>query len=197
MEGFALVVTIALSQLLATDSPASGRLPSNFKVPEKLQPVLEEVARRSPKFRGQLQELRHHPHVRMTLSYGNLSIWHVVRAESHVEKFEFGAVRIDTRLYTAEDVVDVIAHELEHVCEQIEGIDVRALAHQRGSGVSDVGGHYETKRAVMAGHQVAEEALGVNADAVRLASASESAAASAISNASATASDGRARAHSR
>jgi hypothetical protein len=168
MEGFALVVTIALSQLLATEH----RLPSNFKVPEKLQPVLEDVARRSPKFRGQLQELRHHPHVRMTVSYGNLSIWHVVRAESHVEKYEFGAVRIDTRLYTAEDVVDVIAHELEHVCEQMEGIDVRALAHQRGSGVSDVGGHYETKRAVMAGHQVAEEATGVKADAVLLASAS-------------------------
>src|SRR5690242_7107992 len=154
MEGFALVVTIALSQLLATQN----RLPSNFKVPEKLQPVLEEVARRSPTFRGQLEELRHTPHFRMTVSYGNLSIWHVLRAESHVEKYEFGAVRVDTRLYTAQDIVEVIAHELEHVCEQIEGIDVRKLAHQRGSGVSDVGGHYETKRAVMAGRQVAQEA---------------------------------------
>jgi hypothetical protein len=158
----AIVMTIALSShLLAASDGTESHLPTNFKVPEKLQPVLEEVLRRSPKFREQVQELRRTPHFRVTLSYGNLSIWHVLRAESHVSKYEFGAVRIDTRLYTAQDLVEVIAHELEHACEQIEGIDVRALAHQRHSGVSDVGGHYETQRAVLAGRQVAREALGV------------------------------------
>ncbi len=50
---------------------------------------------------------------------------------------------------------------------------MRKLAHQRGSGVVDVGGHYETKRAVMAGRQVAQEAAGVKADAVLVASTSE------------------------
>jgi hypothetical protein len=163
---------IARPQPLATDTTEgliapdgiAVRLPSNLKVPAKLQSVLEEVLRRSPTFRRQVQELRHTPHVRMTLSYGNLSIWHVLRAESRISKYEWGSLAVDTRLYTVENVIEVIAHELEHVCEQIEGIDVRVLAHQRHSGVYDVGGHYETHRAVLAGRQVAKEALGLTAD---------------------------------
>jgi hypothetical protein len=142
------------------------RLPANLIVPEPLRPIVEEVLRRSPTFRRQVTELRRAPRVRMTVSFGNLSSWHTLRAESTVYRYQWGAMRVDTRLYTVRDIADVIAHELEHVCEQIEGVDVRALAHHHHSGVYNRGGHYETQRAVYAGRQVAREALGISADAL-------------------------------
>ena len=81
-----------------------------------------------------------------------------------MSRYEWGALQVDTRLYTVRDVIEVIAHELEHVCEQIEGVDVRALSHQRNSGVYAVGSrHFETRRAVLIGRQVAREAMGVTA----------------------------------
>jgi hypothetical protein len=142
-------------------------MPANLTVPGTLRPLLEEVLRRSPTFRHQLLTLQHAPHVRMAISYGNVSTWHLLRAESTVSRYEWGALQVDTRLYTARDVVEVIAHEIEHVCEQIEGVDVRVLAQQRHSGVYAVGSHhFETRRAVLIGRQVAHEAMGLSAGAV-------------------------------
>src|SRR5262245_55069515 len=96
-------------------------MPANLNVPASLRPLLEEALRRSPTFRHQMLELRHAPHVKMAISYGNVSTWHLLRAESTVFRYEWGAMQVDTRLYTARDVIEVVAHELEHVCEQIEG----------------------------------------------------------------------------
>ncbi len=141
-------------------------LPSNLSVPGALRPLLEEVLRRSPTFRQQVQKLRHAPHVRMAIRYGDVSTWHVLRAESVVSRYEWGALQVDTTLYTARDVIEVIAHELEHVCEQIDGLDVRQLSQRRHSGVYTVGQHFETQRAIVIGRQVAREALGVTVGAV-------------------------------
>jgi len=153
----------AVDRLTAPDGIAA-MVPANLKAPASLQPILEEVLRRSPTFRRQMLQLRRAPRVRMAISYGNLSIWHLLRAESTMYRYEFGAMKVDTRLYTVHDIVDVIAHELEHVCEQIEGLDVKALAHRAHSGVYNTGAHYETQRAVLTGRQVAREALGINTD---------------------------------
>ena len=43
--------------------------------------------------------------------------------------------------------VEAIAHELEHVLEQVEGTDLARLARQRVDGVVDLGGQDETARA--------------------------------------------------
>lgn len=176
MEGYAstrrlsffvlLVVILLLSPVTRAQqiTPAGeilSTIPVNLKVPGALRALLEEVMRRSPTFRHQMAELRGAPHVRMAISYGDVSTWHVLRAESTVSRYEWGALHIDTRLYTVRDVIEVVAHEMEHVCEQIEGIDVRALSQQRNSGVYSVGRHFETRRANLIGKQVAHEALGV------------------------------------
>jgi hypothetical protein len=157
---------VTRAQSLVDASEVFSTIPANLKVPGALRSLLEEVMRRSPTFRHQMQELRRAPHVKMAISYGDVSTWHVLRAESTVSRYEWGALQIDTRLYTARDVIEVVAHEMEHVCEQIEGIDVRALAQQRNSGVYSVGRHFETRRANLIGKQVAREALGVTVGAV-------------------------------
>jgi hypothetical protein len=147
--------------ITAADGGLVTAIPANLTVPGTLRPLLEEVLRRSPTFRQQVSKLRGAPHVKMAIRYSDVSSWHVLRAESTVSRYEWGAMQVDTQLYTARDVVEVIAHELEHVCEQIEGLDVRQLSHRRNTGVYAVGQHFETRRAVLIGRQVAREALGL------------------------------------
>jgi hypothetical protein len=61
-------------------------------------------------------------------------------------------------LRTPESYVELIAHELEHVLEQVDGIDLRRRARQRLNGVIILGGRYETERARSVGRTVAREA---------------------------------------
>jgi hypothetical protein len=165
MGSFILLFTTLLALTPAATGASGGivsTMPRNVHMPESLRPVLEEVLRRSPTFRRQIAEIARARHVKISISYGDVSSWHVLRAESTIYHYEWGAMQVDTRLYTLSDAVEVIAHELEHVCEQIEGVDVRALAARRHSGVYRVGPHFETQRAVQVGRQVAREALGVS-----------------------------------
>jgi hypothetical protein len=55
--------------------------------------------------------------------------------------------------------VEYLAHELEHVLEQIEGVDLVRLKRQRVDGVAHVGGQDETARARSVGRAVAREAM--------------------------------------
>ena len=81
-------------------------------------------------------------------------------ARSRVERDHGGlnaAVQIELRepaLY-----VELIAHELEHVLEQVDGTDLARLARQGLDGVVEWGGAYETARARSVGRLVAREAM--------------------------------------
>jgi hypothetical protein len=56
------------------------------------------------------------------------------------------------------DFPELIAHEFEHVVEQIEGLNLRRLTERRGSGVREApDGSFETARACAAGRAAARE----------------------------------------
>ena len=57
------------------------------------------------------------------------------------------------------DPVMLIAHEFEHILEQLDGVDLRSMATRVATGVHLVpgSGHFETDRAIAAGRQVADE----------------------------------------
>ena len=55
------------------------------------------------------------------------------------------------------DVLEYIAHELEHVLERAEGVDLQAASERTGSGVWRALDGYETQRATDKGRQVARE----------------------------------------
>jgi hypothetical protein len=137
-------------------------LPPNLRVPRDLRPMLAEALKRSPTFQRQMQTLLHAQRVRMTVSYGGLRGMRMFQAHSVVTHHEYGALIVDTTLFAPADMVALLAHEIEHVCEQIEGVDLKTLALRRDSGVYDTGGHYETQRAILAGHRVARELHGLS-----------------------------------
>ena len=64
----------------------------------------------------------------------------------------------DMRVPPGRALIEMIGHEFEHVVEQIEGLDLRALARKRGSGVWELDVQvFETDRAQHAGRVVAAE----------------------------------------
>jgi hypothetical protein len=137
-------------------------LPPNLRVPRDLRPLLTEALKRSPTLQRQLQLLLHTQRVRMSVSYGGLRGPRTFQARSQVTHHEYGALIVDTTLFAPADMVELLAHEIEHVCEQIEGVDLKGLSHRHDSGVYDVEGHFETRRAIAAGQRVGRELRGLS-----------------------------------
>jgi len=160
---------VLAAEVIDTSSPiGSGALltdlPPNLRVPRDLRPILEQAMRRSATFQRQLQMLRQTQRVRMSVTYGGVRGMRMFQAHSTVTRHQYGALMVDTELFAPADMVELVAHEIEHVCEQIEGVDLRALSLRHDSGVYDMGGHYETQRAIAAGHRVSRELRGLSAD---------------------------------
>jgi hypothetical protein len=55
------------------------------------------------------------------------------------------------------EAVELVAHELEHVIEKAQGVNLQAESKRRGSGVWRAHGGFESQRAIDAGRQVAKE----------------------------------------
>jgi hypothetical protein len=140
----------------AHDLP-TRELPANLRVPANMRPMLMRMLQRSATFRRQIDTLTKKPSVRVSVVYGGMRGDRHYHALSTVKKHEWGAMVVDTTVFVPTDLVEIIAHELEHVCEQVEGVDLRALAGRRGEGVYDLNGHFETARAIRAGQSATRE----------------------------------------
>ena len=55
------------------------------------------------------------------------------------------------------DVIELVAHELEHVLERVGGLDLAAQSRRRGSRIWKAFGGFESQRAIDTGRQVARE----------------------------------------
>jgi hypothetical protein len=81
-----------------------------------------------------------------------------VRAETGITRYEAGAIRAEVRIAFGQDYRELIAHEFEHIIEQLDGVDLRAEADQGRAWVVDR--HvFETRRASEAGRRVRRESL--------------------------------------
>jgi sulfur relay (sulfurtransferase) complex TusBCD TusD component (DsrE family) len=81
-------------------------------------------------------------------------IW---RAETHLRVTRDGVTIARARVRPTKDAVELIAHELEHVLESLDGVKFLMEAGQGRSRVSLSAGSYETPRAIEAGRRVAQE----------------------------------------
>ena len=92
--------------------------------------------------------------VEVRLSTGPLTLRH--RAEATIKRYDSGYIRARILLPAGADFVELLAHELEHVVEQIEGVDLAALA-RTGDATRGSDGVFETVRARDAGRTAASE----------------------------------------
>jgi hypothetical protein len=135
-------------------------LPVNIRVDSALTGIVTDMLRRSPIFREQCARLQAVPHLRVTLTVDMRGIVYRTnsRADCEMKRYEYGFIDATVRLRSIAQAAELVAHELEHVLEYIDGVDHRAAGggDPRAVGVR-AHGRFETARAIDAGRRVAAE----------------------------------------
>lgn len=154
------LLTAALFAALLAACPAAAaagsRLPPNLRAPKDLEQHLERLLDVSPTFRQQCDLIRRTPRVHITIGYG-LRRSSLIDAETVLQKHVYGAIIVTTTIYLPGDLTELVVHELEHVCEQIEGVELETLAQQQPGEAHAFLGRYETRRARLAGRRAVRE----------------------------------------
>ena len=141
---------------------APGVFPSNIDAPPYISNLMREMWSSSPTFRRQCLRIARANGGRVSISFRKMRSTEV-RAVSLIARRKAGQWLAEVEVFIDTDLPEMIAHELEHVIEQIDGVDLPRLARQGMEGVSPGSGdHYETARAVAAGKRVAREYAGRN-----------------------------------
>lgn len=137
---------------------ALPHVPPNLHASPPLLHLVSRMARLSPSFRAQCERIAGAKGLVVRMRYAGLRDDRPFHAKTIVRRHEFGAVIAEVDLYVPLEPVEIVAHEFEHVVEQIQGTDLPGLSRQRGSGVIEIGrNEFETKRAVDAGRRVLSE----------------------------------------
>ena len=172
VPGFAQTNTVSYADAL-TSSTTAARLyvaargydaddvdTPNLAVTSMYQPLIAQMLERSPSFRRQCARLARATNLEITLRSEPRSDHHANAWTTIVRRAD-GTRQVTISIVTGPRTIELIAHEFEHVIEQIDGIDLRHKATQRASGVRTCDcGHvamYETDRAIAAGLQVARQ----------------------------------------
>jgi hypothetical protein len=148
----------AVLQYSAAVSRPEAALPPNLVAPHVLRPLLTRMWRSSATFRRQCAQVAEHPEVTIRVALDPRTTHG--RALSRVHRRETGlSASVQIEMRDPARYVEYLAHELEHVLEQIEGVDLVRLKRQGVDGVEHVGGQDETARARSVGRAVAREAM--------------------------------------
>jgi hypothetical protein len=144
--------------ILSLTSPAFAQsaLPPNLKVAPIYRELVESMAAQSPTFQAQLLRIAtaHGVTVRVEV------VPHIIGARA-MTRMVRNIDGLDARIQvTRFDLAELIAHEIEHVIEQIDGVDLAGANRLPDDGIYSVGPSgmvFETVRAASVGASVARE----------------------------------------
>ena len=158
------VPTLATSGVVRTYVPvdtSSSAIspPGNLRVPPIYRRYVETLADRSPTFRRQCLRLAAAPWLTVMLAPLPMRRVEAMRARTQFLVNADGRRMALIEIGTLDDQFELIAHEIEHVIEQLDGVDLRVRARLPSSGVRrcDNGESFETVRAIRAGRLAALE----------------------------------------
>jgi hypothetical protein len=135
--------------------------PAMVKLPKGFEGIVHEMCRRSPTFRRQLVRLADAPRLVVTLTITRFRTSADVRARTWLTRERGLLRRADVQISDAsvDSAVELVAHELEHVIEQLDGVNLAQMAH--GPGVTAdsraASRSFDTARATQVGRLVAAE----------------------------------------
>jgi hypothetical protein len=139
---------------------ASVVLPPNLVVPSAFRRIVDSMLRWSPTFRRQCLRIANAPRMTVLVDWLYPPATDRARARTTLSTAPDGGRQAIVAIRPLDDDVELIAHEIEHVIEQLDEVDLRTLASVPTSGVHrcDGGGEaFETIRAIRAGLAAADE----------------------------------------
>lgn len=150
----------SVREYVATEAiPRQIALPPNLYVSDTFRTVVETMLRQSPTFRRQCLRIADDPRLAVYLAPARDPRRSDVRATTHFARKQAGLTATIT-IFPVNRHVELIAHELEHVIEQLDGVDLASFAAMPGTGVHAVSPSpraFETTRAMTVGLKVAGE----------------------------------------
>lgn len=157
---------LVASLLLLVDSRAASAadtivLPhavNTVQIQSVLRSSIDDMLRVSPTFRSQYQRIAESQRIVVGVSIDAHLVQGSYRARSIIRRYTTGLLVVDVAVAPGPQQAEWIAHEFEHIIEQLEGKDLRALvaAHARDVWISSET-MIETKRAMRAGQMVLDE----------------------------------------
>ena len=153
--GLLLVATMMGTGIARAAEPAdalAASVPANMSMPRAMRTELERLLPRSATLRRQCAAIgAASGHTRIVL----VPAWPArggIRARGTFTRTRTGEFQGRIEIPFSVDFPELVAHELEHVVEQIEGLDLRRLSRKSGSGVEESHeGVFETARARTSG----------------------------------------------
>lgn len=137
------------------------RIPKNLIVGRAYEQTIEMMRTLSPTFRRQMQRIANAPHLTVTFAPDTSKGNGEMRAFTTISRSRSGDLSAVVRIKDVERAPELIAHEFEHIIEQLDGVDLGAMAAMQASGVRRCEcrdtNTFETVRAVSVGEQVARE----------------------------------------
>ena len=137
---------------------ATDDVTPTIAIPGSYRPLVTMMLTRSATFRRQCARLAAAPH---------LSI--IIRAEApngtqapaltRIRREADGRLTATMQLAPSSRTPELIAHEFEHIIEQLDGVDLAIMSRLRSTGVKRVSevDAFETRRAIVTGLRVARE----------------------------------------
>jgi Tol biopolymer transport system component len=147
-----LAVAISTSPIGQSSAPDNS-LPSNLKA-GVFQPVVEKMWQASPTFRRQCERLAAERSLTVRLRAEGFHASTATRARTEISRTGASLTFADVVVLDSRDAIELIAHEIEHLIEQIDGVQ---LTRDGCGGGGSREGPSETCRAIEAGRQVARE----------------------------------------
>ena len=151
---FAAVAPMLIACHMSASPVCEVAPPSNVRA-GMLQQQFIELLQRSATFRQQCARIAATRVLRVTLHVGR-TMDPLARAQTIINRYEAGGIRAEVTLRFAEDYLELLAHEFEHIIEQVEGVSLRNEELQ-GRAWRTPSGAFETRRAFDAGVRAREE----------------------------------------
>ena len=152
--------TSVRAYIAADATPAQFSPPPNVVMSDTYRALVETMLSRSSTFRRQCARIASERGLLVRVSISTPSWRSDFRATTRMIRQDNGHLTAYIAIGPKYDVVELIAHELEHVIEQLDGVDLAQRAAAPHSGVSQLSGTpgiFETQRATRIGQRVSAE----------------------------------------
>jgi hypothetical protein len=158
ITGTAMGAETAPATSASVECGPQGHLPFNVVARGVLHSVVGEMLERSATFRQQCEALADAPRLRVHVLIDGVMSHNVRLGETNIRRHEGGVMFAIVEIAAAVDYPVILAHEFEHLIEQLEGHNLPALSEKSRSGVIRTStGAFETDRAIAAGLTVRRE----------------------------------------
>jgi len=151
----------SVHQYVAAEAiPRQLALPPNLVVSAMFRPLVESMLRDSPTFRRQCVRIAGEPALTVHLAITPPPLRLGARAVTQMTRSAKGHLSAAVAVGSSRETEELIAHEFEHIIEQLDGVDLAARAALRNTGVMNIGQGsdvFETTRAKRVGLKVVSE----------------------------------------